>query len=38
MADTKYGKYIITELKKKFQSPYKATIRPENQTEILFVR
>jgi hypothetical protein len=35
MAETKYGKYIITELKRKFQSPYETTIRPEDQTEIL---
>jgi hypothetical protein len=35
MAETKYGKYIITELKKKFSSPYEATIRPEDQSEIL---
>jgi hypothetical protein len=34
---TKYGKYIITELKKKFYSPYEATVRPEDQTEVLFL-
>jgi hypothetical protein len=37
MAETKYGKYILTELKKKLQSPYETTLRPEDQTEILFL-
>ena len=37
MAETKYGKYIITELKKKFSSPYEMLIRPEDQTEVLFL-
>ena len=37
MAETKYGKYIVTELKKKFESPYEKVIRPEDQTEILLL-
>ena len=37
MAETKYGKYIITELKKKFESPYETKFRPEDQTEILLL-
>jgi hypothetical protein len=37
MAETKYGKYIITDLKKKFSSPYEAKFRPEDQTEILLL-
>ena len=37
MADTKYGKYIITDLKKKFDSPYETKFRPEEQTEILLL-
>jgi len=37
MAKTKYGKYIVTELKKKFSSPYEDTIRIEDQTEILLL-
>jgi hypothetical protein len=35
MAETKYGKYIITELKRKFSSPYEEGLTPEDQTEIL---
>ena len=37
MDETKYGKYIITELKKKFSSPWEAKFKPEEQTEILFL-
>jgi hypothetical protein len=37
MDETKYGKYIVTELKKKFSSPYETTIRPEDQTEVLML-
>src|SRR4030042_3990446 len=37
MAETKYGKYIVTELKKKVTSPYENTIRPEDQTEVLML-
>jgi hypothetical protein len=37
MAETKYGKNIVTELKKKFSSPYETAIRPEDQTEILLL-
>jgi hypothetical protein len=38
MADnTKYGKYILTELKKKFSSPYETEVRPEDQTEVLLL-
>ena len=35
MAESKYGKYIITDLKRKFTSPYEAIHRPEELTEIL---
>ena len=36
MTENKYGKYIITELKKKFSSPYEVNkFKPEEQTEIL---
>jgi hypothetical protein len=37
MAETKYGKYIITDLKKKFSSPYETGIRPEDQTEVILL-
>jgi hypothetical protein len=37
MAETKYGKYIITEPKKKFSSPHEGNIRPEDQTDILLL-
>ena len=37
MAETKYGKYIVTDLKKKFSSPYENTLRPEDQTEVLLL-
>jgi hypothetical protein len=37
MTETKYGKYIITELKKKFNSPWETKFKPEEQTEILFL-
>jgi hypothetical protein len=37
MDKTKYGKYILTELKKKFSSPYEPTINPEDQTEVLLL-
>ena len=37
MAETKYGKYIITELTKKFSSPHEENIRPEDQTEVLLL-
>lgn len=37
MAETKYGKYIITDLKKSFTSPYEPSTRPEDQTEILLL-
>ena len=37
MAETKYGKYIVTDLKKKFSSPYEEGIRPEDQTEVLLL-
>jgi hypothetical protein len=37
MAQSKYGKNIITELSKKFSSPYETTVRPEDQTEVLFL-
>lgn len=35
MAESKYGKYIITDLKRKFTSPYEEHHGPEEQTEIL---
>jgi hypothetical protein len=35
MTETKYGKYIITELKRKFSSPYEGEYKSEDQTEIL---
>jgi hypothetical protein len=35
MAETKYGKYIVTELKRKFSSPYEGEYKPGEQTEIL---
>ena len=35
MSETKYGKYIITELKRKFTSPYETEYSPEEQTAIL---
>ena len=35
MAESKYGKYIITELKREFSSPYEGDLTPEDQTEIL---
>ena len=37
MDETKYGKYIITELKKKFSSPHETYFKPEEQTEILLL-
>lgn len=37
MAESKYGKYIVTDLKKKFSSPYETTINPEDQTEVLLL-
>jgi hypothetical protein len=37
MPETKYGKYIITELTKKFTSPHETGIRPEDQTDILLL-
>jgi mannose-6-phosphate isomerase-like protein (cupin superfamily) len=37
MSETKYGKYIITELTKKFSSPNEAKFRPEDQTDVLLL-
>jgi hypothetical protein len=35
MAESKYGKYIITELKRKFTSPYEDEKSEAEQTEVL---
>ena len=37
MAETKYGKYILTEPLKRFSSPYEAKFKPEDQTEVLLL-
>ena len=35
MAESKYGKYIVTELKRKFSSPWEEEKTEEQQTEIV---